>query len=76
VPPVTDPKREGALPAETPYRDRTTRVIFAPLDFIARLASLVPKPRVNVNRFHAVFAPNSKYRARVTPAKRGQGQSA
>jgi hypothetical protein len=34
---------------------------------------LVPKPRVNLTRFHGVFAPNSKYRARVTPARRGRG---
>ena len=33
----------------------------------------MPKPRVNLARFHGVFAPNSKYRARVTPAKRGKG---
>jgi len=33
----------------------------------------VPKPRVNLTRFHGVFAPNSKHRARVTPAKRGRG---
>ncbi len=33
----------------------------------------MPKPRVNLTRFHGVFAPNSKYRARVTPAKRGRG---
>ena len=48
-------------------------VIFEPLDFIARLAALVPKPRVNLTRFHGVFAPNSKHRARVTPGKRGKG---
>jgi hypothetical protein len=57
---------------KTPYRDGTTHVIFEPLDFIARLAALVPKPRVNLIRFHGVFAPNSKYRARVTPARRGK----
>ena len=51
----------------------TGRDIFEPLDFIARLAALVPKPRVNLTRFHGVFAPNSRYRARVTPAKRGRG---
>jgi hypothetical protein len=34
---------------------------------------LVPKPRVNLTRFHGVFAPNSRYRARVTPVKRGRG---
>ncbi len=58
---------------KTPYRDGTTHVIFEPLDFIARLAALVPKPRVNLIRFHGVFAPNSAHRARVTPAKRGKG---
>jgi len=58
---------------KTPYRDGTTHVIFEPLDFIARLAALVPKPRVNLTRFHGVFAPNSKHRSKVTPAKRGKG---
>ncbi len=58
---------------KTPYRDGTTHVIFEPLDFIARLAALVPKPRVNLIRFHGVFAPNSAHRARVTPARRGRG---
>ena len=43
------------------------------MDFIARLAALVPKARVNLTRYHGVFAPNSGYRARVTPAKRGKG---
>ena len=63
----------GATQLKTPYRDGTTHVIFEPLDFIARLAALVPKPRVNLTRFHGVFAPNSKHRARVTPARRGKG---
>ena len=58
---------------KTPYRDGTTHVIFEPLDFIARLAALVPKPRVNLTRFHGVFAPNSKHRALVTKAARGKG---
>jgi hypothetical protein len=41
---------------------------------VRSLVSLVPKPRVNLTRFHGVFAPNSHYRARVTPAKRGKGK--
>lgn len=59
---------------KTPYSDGTTHVIFEPLDFIAKLAALVPKPRVNLTRFHGVFAPNSKHRVDVTPAKRGKGR--
>ena len=58
---------------KTPYRDGATQVIFEPLDFLARLAALVPKPRVNLTRFHGVFAPNSQYRIQVTPSKRGKG---
>ena len=59
---------------KTPYNDGTTHVLFEPLDFIARLAALVPRPRVNLTRFHGVFAPNSKHRALVTRAKRGKGK--
>jgi hypothetical protein len=48
-------------------RDGTTHVIFEPLDFIALLATLIPKPRINITRFHGVFAPNSNHRALITP---------
>ena len=42
---------------KTPWNDGTTHVIFErgghpPLDFMARLAALLPKPRVNLTRFH------------------------
>jgi hypothetical protein len=57
---------------KTPWRNGTTHVIFEPLDFISRLVALVPRPRVNLTRFHGLFAPNSKYRSRVTPASRGK----
>ncbi len=51
--------RNGAVRYElkTPYSDGTTHVLFEPLDFISRLVALVPKPRVNLTRFHGVFAP-------------------
>ncbi len=58
---------------KAPYGDGTIHVIFNPLDFIAKLASLVPKPKINLTRFHGVFAPNSKHRILVTPARRGKG---
>jgi len=29
-----------------PYRDGTTHIIFEPVDFISKLAALVPKPRI------------------------------
>ncbi|MCP4408214.1 MAG: IS91 family transposase, partial [Gammaproteobacteria bacterium] len=33
---------------KTPYRDSTTHVIFEPLDFMARLAALIPRPRASM----------------------------
>ena len=50
-------------------------MLFEPLDFIARRAALVPKPRVNLTRFHGVFGPNSAHWAQVTKAGRGKGAS-
>ena len=75
---------------KTPWRDGTTHVVFEPLDFlpqgtfsiatrshlVARLAALVPRPRVNLTRFHGVFAPNSHWRAEITPAGRGKRRAA
>jgi len=58
---------------KTPYRDGTTHVVLEPLDFMARLAALVPKPRVHLTRYHGVFAPHSRWRAQITPAGRGSG---
>ncbi len=63
---------------KTPYRDGTTHVLFEPLDFLARLAALASRlrPRINLTRFHGVFAPNSRHRALVTKAARGRGSKA
>ncbi len=58
---------------KTPYRDGTTHLVLEPLDLMARLAALVPKPRMHLTRYHGVFAPHSQYRAAVTPAQRGRG---
>jgi len=46
---------------------------FEPVDFIARLAALVPKQRINLTRYHSVLAPNHRGRGFVTPANRGKG---
>ncbi len=46
---------------KTPYRDGTTDVVFEPLDFMARLAALVPGPRVNLTRYHGSSAPSGRF---------------
>ena len=57
---------------KTPYSNGTTHVFFSPLDFIGKLAALVPPPRLNLTRFYGVFAPNAKVRAEVTASQRGK----
>ena len=54
---------------KTAYRVGTTHVVFKPLDFMAKLAALVPRPRTNLTRFHVVLAPNSRYREHIIPTR-------
>lgn len=44
---------------KTPYRDGTTHVIFDLLGFIAKLAALVPKPRVNLTASTVCLRPTA-----------------
>ena len=37
----------------------------SPLEFVQRLAALVPRPRLHLIRFHGVLAPNAKLLKRV-----------
>jgi hypothetical protein len=64
----------AACRLKTAYRDGTTHVVFEPIDFMAKLAALVPRPRTNLTRFHGVLArgglpSNSRYRERITPTR-------
>jgi hypothetical protein len=55
------------LKLKSPWRDGTTHLVMSPLEFMQRLAALVPRPRLHLIRFHGVLAPNAKLRARVVP---------
>ena len=50
-----------------PFHDGTTKFLFEPLDFLARLAALVPRPRSHLLRYHGVLAPNARHRRLVVP---------
>jgi hypothetical protein len=52
---------------KNPFRDGTTHILFSPLDFLSKLAALVPRPRHNLVRYHGVFAPNAKIRKLIVP---------
>ena len=54
--------------------DGTTHVVFDPVEFLGRLAVLVPRPRINLILYHGVLAPRAAWRSavvrRTTPADR------
>ncbi len=50
------------------HRNGTTHIVMSPLEFMQRLAALVPRPRLHLIRFHGVLAPNAKLRSKVVPA--------
>jgi hypothetical protein len=66
------------LRLKTAWHDGTTHIVMSPLEFMQRLAALVPRPRLHLIRFHGVLAPNAKLRAQVIPAgpEDGEGTSA
>ena len=39
----------------------------SPTQFLGRIAALIPPPRSHLLRYHGVFAPHSKHRARIVP---------
>jgi hypothetical protein len=55
------------LKLKTSWRDGTTHLVVSPLEFMQRLAALVPRPRPHLIRFHGVLAPNAKLRPMLLP---------
>jgi hypothetical protein len=51
------------LKLKTAWRDGTSHHVTAPMEFMQRLAALVPRPRLHLIRFHGVLAPNAKLRS-------------
>ena len=51
------------------WRDGTSAVVFEPLDFIARLAALVPRPRAHLLTYHGVLAPAAEWRDLIVPGE-------
>ncbi len=54
-----------------PWADGTRALVFTPVEFLEKLAVLIPKPRVNLLLYHGVLAPRARHRAvalRAIPA--------
>ncbi|MCI0733225.1 MAG: transposase [Methylococcaceae bacterium] len=45
------------LQLKSPYQDGTTHIVLSPLEFMQRLAALVPRPRLNLIRNHYLLSP-------------------
>src|SRR4051812_37509739 len=57
------------LQLKSPWRDGTTHIVMSPLEFLQRLAALVPRPRLHLIRFHGVLAPHANLRAEIVPSE-------
>ncbi len=55
------------LQLRQPWADGTTHLVFDPIEFLGRLAVLVPRPRVNLLLYHGVLGPRAAWRADVVP---------
>ena len=65
--PSVNPAGQVVLKLKTAYRDGTSHIVMSPLEFMQRLAALVPRPRLHLIRFHGALAPNAKLRAAIVP---------
>jgi Putative transposase len=54
------------LKLKAPWHDGSTYLVMSPLEFMQRLAALIP-PRLHLIRFHGVLTPNAHLRAQVVP---------
>lgn len=53
------------------WKDGSLAVEYDPVDFIGKLAALVPRPRTNLVRYHGCLAPHAAIRAYVVKDGRG-----
>ena len=56
------------LQLKSAFKDGTTHIVMSPLEFMQRLAALVPRPRLHLIRFQGVLAPNAKLRREIVPS--------
>jgi hypothetical protein len=64
-----DPSGRGVVSLKRPLRDGRTELAFTPLDFLRRLATLIPPPRSHLTRYHGgLRAQPPSPRAAIVPA--------
>ena len=64
---VRNGKGQVTLKLKTSWKNGAIHIVLEPLEFMQRLAALMPRPRLHLTRFHGVLAPNAKLRSKVLP---------
>jgi hypothetical protein len=64
------------LKLKTAFRDGTTHIVVSPLEFMQRLAALVPRPRLHLIRFHGCWRLTRNYVPRLFRVQRSEKQGA
>ena len=57
------------LALKRPWSDGSTSLEFSQVDFVEKLASIVPAPWINLTRYHGVFAPGHAWRDFIVPRR-------
>ena len=67
--PLSD--RRLAYRFKRPWRDGTSHVVFAPLEFLEKLSAIVPAPKTHLVRYSGILAPAAKWRPLIVPNQAG-----
>jgi hypothetical protein len=51
------------------WADGTTHLVFDPTELLARLAAVIPRPRINLVLYYGLLAPRATWRAEVVPRR-------
>jgi len=63
------PSGDITLKLKAKYSDGTSHLLFSGLEFVEKLAALVPPPRIHLTRFFGCLAPHAKIRSLIVPKK-------
>jgi hypothetical protein len=63
------PSGDIVLRLKTQYSDGTSHLLFSGLEFVEKLAALIPPPRIHLTRFFGCLAPHAKIRSQIVPKK-------
>ena len=64
---AVDPDGQTLCRAKHSASGAPRRLHMSPTQFLGRIAALIPPPRSHLVRYHGVFAPHSRHRARIVP---------